>query len=39
MGKSQRQGLGDQEYVTRKIASTSTYPSTYINTVKEGGGG
>ena len=38
MGKAQRQGLWeDNEYVAHKIASTATYPSSYINTVKEGG--
>ena len=38
MGKVQRQGLGeDKEYVAHKMASTGTYPSTYINAVKEGG--
>ena len=26
-----------EEYVAHKMASTGTYPSTYINTVKEGG--
>ena len=29
----------DKEYVAHKMASSITYPSTYINTVKEGGGG
>ena len=39
-GKAQRQGLWeDKEYVAHKMASTGTYPSSYINTVKEGGGG
>ena len=38
MGKVQRQGLGeDKEYVAHKMASTGTYPSTYMNAVKEGG--
>ena len=27
-----------KEYVAHKMASTGTYLSTYINTVKEGGG-
>ena len=37
-GKGQRQGLGEgKEYVAHKMASTGTYPSTYMNAVKEGG--
>ena len=37
-GRVQRQGVGeDKEYVAHKMASTGTYPSTYKNTVKEGG--
>ena len=37
-GEVQRQGLGeDKQYVAYKEASTSTYLSTYINTVKERG--
>ena len=35
MGKAQRQGLcEDKDYVAHKMASTGTYPSSYI---KEGG--
>ena len=38
MGKGQRQGLGEgKEYVAHKMASTGTYPSSYMNAVKEGG--
>ena len=37
-GRVRRQGVGeDKEYVAHKMASTGTYPSTYKNTVKEGG--
>ena len=28
-----------EEYVAHKMVGTGTYPSTYINTVKEGGKG
>ena len=27
----------DKEYVAHKVVTTGTYPSTYMNTVKEGG--
>ena len=37
-GKVQRQGLGEEkEHVVHKMASTSTYPSTYKIQLRRGG--
>jgi len=36
-GKAQRQLWEDKEYFAHRRVATGTYPSSYINTVKEGG--